>query len=193
MRRVPAITVLFLLSVSPVLRAQSTNASLIGRVTDSSGAVIVDARVAAINVDTNAQHEATTNASGEYYLANLPPGRYRIDVEKDGFKKLVKPDVVLNVQDAIDLDFELSVGSLAETVTVSARAPMVNTESGVVSTVVDRTFVANLPLNGRSFQSLITMTPGIVTTPATPTSPGQFSVNGQRSDANYFTVDGVSA
>src|SRR5262249_15077822 len=71
--------------------------------------------------------------------------------------------------------------------------PLVNMQSGTVSTIVDRTFVENLPLNGRSFQSLITMTPGVVLTPATSTSPGRFSVNGQRSDANYFMVDGVSA
>src|SRR5262249_700733 len=81
----------------------------------------------------------------------------------------------------------------AETVTVEAGAPLVNTTSATVGTVVDRTFVENLPLNGRSFQSLITMTPCVVLTPATSASPGQFSVNGQRPDANYFMVDGVSA
>src|SRR5262249_56067969 len=103
MRRVPALTVLFLLSVSTVLRAQSTNGALTGRVTDSSKAVIVDARVAATNADTNVRHEATTSASGEYYLPNLPPGRYRLEVEKDGFKKIVKPDVILPLTDALHL------------------------------------------------------------------------------------------
>ena len=70
---------------------------------------------------------------------------------------------------------------------------LVNTESGAVSTVIDRTFVDNLPLNGRSFQTLISLTPGVVLTPSVYDDQGQFSVNGQRTTANYFTVDGVSA
>ena len=186
-------TFLFLVLVSSALGAQSTNASLTGHVTDSTHAVIVDARIAAIRADTNVRRETTTNASGDYYLANLPPSRYRLEIEKPGFKKIIKPDVILHVQDALELDFEMTLGEVSETVTVAAGAPLVNTQSGTVSTVVDRTFVENLPLNGRSFQSLITMTPGVVLTPASSSSPGQFSVNGQRSDANYFMVDGVSA
>src|SRR5262245_17816912 len=193
MRRSFPLVVLFSLSLTSVLRAQSPNASLTGRVTDSSKALIAGAGVAAIGADTNVRHETTTNASGEYYLTNLPPGRYQIEIEKSGFKKLVKPDVILNVQDALALDFELQVGPVSESVEVEGGAPLLNTQSGTVSTVVDRTFAANLPLNGRSFQSLITMTPGVVLTPASASSPGQFSVNGQRSDANYFMVDGVSA
>src|SRR6185503_3209039 len=103
----------------------------------------------------------TSNGSGEYYLANLPPGSYRIEVEKPGFKKLIKPNVVLHVQDALKIDFELSIGTV----------------SGTVSTVIDRTFVENLPLNGRSFQTLIMLAPGVVVTPTARTDQGQFSVN----------------
>lgn len=178
---------------TPVLRAQSTNASLMGRIADPAKARIVGARVAAVRAGTNARHETTTNASGEYYLANLPPGDYSIEIEKPGFKKIVKPGVTLHVQDALELDFEMTLGSLSETVTVEAGAPPVNTESATVSTIVDRTLVENLPLNGRSFQTLITLTPGVVLTPTAFNEQGQFSVNGQRADANYFTVDGVSA
>src|SRR4029453_6871554 len=87
----------------------------------------------------------------------------------------------------------MTLGDTLETLTVEAGAPLVNTESGAVSTVIDRTFVENLPLNGRSFQTLIALTPGVVLTTATFAEQGQFSVNGQRPDANYFTVDGVSA
>src|SRR5262249_24337304 len=89
--------------------------------------------------------------------------------------------------------FELALGSLAETVTVEVGAPQVNTQSGTVSTVVDRTFVETLPLNGRSFQTLIMLTPGVVVTPTVFNDQGQFSVNGHPADANYLTVDGVSA
>jgi hypothetical protein len=133
------------------LRAQSTNASLSGRVTDPSKAVVAGAKVAAINVGTNVRYEGATNGSGEYYLTNLPPGDFRLEIEKTGFKKLIKPDVNLHVQDALAIDFEMTLGSASERITVEADAPLVNTESAAVSTVIDRTFVENIPLNGRSF------------------------------------------
>jgi Carboxypeptidase regulatory-like domain len=161
-------------------------------VTDPTKAVIVDAKVAAINAGTNVRDESATNDSGEYYFTNLPPGSYRIEIEKAGFKKLIKPDVMLHVQDALAIDFEMTLGSGSETIAVEGGAPVVNTESAAVSTVIDRTFVDNLPLNGRSFQTLILLTPGVVLTATTYEDQGQFSVNGQRADANYFTVDGVS-
>src|SRR5262250_2163287 len=103
MRRAPAFALLFLVSVPSVLRAQSTSASLTGRITDPSKALIVDAKVAAISAGTNVRYETTTNGSGEYYLANLPPGSYRIEIEKTGFKKLIKPEVVLHVQDTLEI------------------------------------------------------------------------------------------
>ena len=177
------------------LSAQSTNASLTGRVTDASKALIVSARVAAIATDTNIRHTSETNGAGEYFLTNLPPGRYHIEVVKQGFKTLVKPDVILHVQDVLHLDFEMRVGPTSETIQVESGAPLVNTESATVSTLVDNRFVENLPLNGRSFASLLELTPGVVLTPTAGPfyEQGQFSVNGQRPDANYFMVDGVSA
>ena len=193
MRRAPALVVLFLISYSSVLRAQSTNVSITGRVTDPSKALIADAKITAINTATNFRYETTTNASGEYYLTNLPPGPYQIEIEKPGFKKLIKPGVTLHVQDAIEIDFELTLGSASETLTVESGAPLLNTESGTVSSVIDRNFVDNFPLNGRSFQTLIMLAPGVVVTATAFDDQGQFSVNGQRADANYFTVDGVSA
>ena len=193
MRCVRALAFLFLVSYSPVLRAQSTNASLSGRITDPSKAVIADARIAAISAGTNLRYETATNSGGEYFLANLPPGGYRIEIEKSGFKKLIKPDVILHVQDVLEINFEMAVGSASETITVESGAPLVNTESATVSTVVDRTFVEDIPLNGRSFQTLLMLTPGVVVTATAFDDQGQFSVNGQRADANYFTVDGVSA
>src|SRR5258705_1809446 len=193
MRRVPLLAALFLLSCTSVLHGQSTNASLTGRVSDPQKALIVDAKVAVISAGTNVRAETTTNGSGEYYLRNLSPAVYRIEIEKPGFKKLVKPDLVLHVQDALKIDFEMTLGDVSETVTVEAGAPLANTESATVSTVIDRKLVDNLPLNGRSFQALITLTPGVVLTVTAFNDQGQFSVNGQRADANYFTVDGVSA
>ena len=192
--RVPArAACLLLVFSSSGLRAQSTNGSLSGRIADLSKAVIADAKIAAISVSSNFRYEATTSASGEYYLASLPPGSYRLEIEKSGFKKLIKPDVVLHVQDALGIDFEMTVGEVSETVTATADVLPVDTRSATVSTVVDRAFVEDIPLNGRSFQTLILLTPGVVVTSTALNDQGQFSVNGQRRDANYFTVDGVSA
>ena len=161
--------------------------------TDPSKAVIADAKVAAISSNTNVTYQITTNGAGEYYLANLPSGPYRMEIEKPGFNKLVQPDVVVHVQDALDIDFELTIGSTSETVTVQAAMPVVNTESATVSTLIDNRFVENMPLNGRNFGALIDLTPGVALVPTNFLEEGQFSVNGQRPDANYFMVDGVSA
>src|SRR5204863_9136907 len=132
-----------LLSLTSALRAQSTNASLTGRVSDPQKALIADAKVAVISTGTSVRAETTTNGSGEYYLANLAPAVYRIEIEKPSFKRLVKPDLVLHVQDALKLDFEMTLGDVSETVMVESGAPL-NAESGTVSTIVDRTFVENL-------------------------------------------------
>jgi hypothetical protein len=183
---------LLLVWFTALLCAQSTNASLTGRITDPSQALIGHAKVAAVSEGTNFRYETITNNSGEYSLA-LPPNTYRIEVEKTGFKKLIKPDVVLHVQDAAAIDLQMTLGAASDSVTVEAGAPLMNTESATVSTVVDRTFVESLPLNGRSFQTLINLTPGVVLTVTAFDDQGQFSVNGQRADANYFSVDGVSA
>jgi hypothetical protein len=188
-----AFALLLVASLTSVLHAQSTSASLTGRISDPSKALIGDAKIAAINGGTNVRYETTSNASGEYYLAYLPPGSYRIEIEKTGFQKLIKPDVFLHVQDALVIDFEMTLGSGLESIAVEACAPVVNTESAAVSTVVDRTFVENIPLNGRGFQTFIMLRPGVVVTATAFDDQGQFSVNGQRADANYFTVDGVSA
>jgi hypothetical protein len=181
-----------LMLATPLL-AQSPNGVLNGQVVDPSNGVIIDADVVAVNDVTGVQYTAKTNNEGIYVLQNLPPGPYRLQVSKVGFKTLVKPDITLNVQDALAINFTLPVGALSETVTVEGGAPLVNTESAAVSTVVDRHFAENLPMNGRSFQTLIQLTPGVVVAPSQGYDPGQFSVNGQRTSSNYWMVDGVSA
>src|SRR5215472_14161941 len=112
-----------------LLRGQTTNASLTGLVTDPSQALIADAQVAAVSEGTNVRYETTTNTSGEYYLTNLPPGTYQLEIEKAGFKKLIKPDIILHVQDAPAIDFQMTLGAASESITVEAGAPLMNTES----------------------------------------------------------------
>jgi len=194
MRPVRGCLAAFILFLSPcAVRGQSTNASVTGRVTDPTNATVAGAAVAAVNLGTNFRYASVTNGAGEYALANLPPGTYRVEVERDGFRTLIRSDIVLHVQDMLEMNFQLALGSAQQTVTVESTALPMNTGSATVSTVVDHTFVENLPLEGRSFQALIELTPGVVVAQTAVDDQGQFNVNGQRADANYFTIDGVSA
>src|SRR5579864_7293442 len=142
---------------------QSPNGNINGLISDPTNAAVADAEIVAVNDVTGVQYAAKTNGEGIYVLPNLPPGPYRVQVSKIGFKTLIKPDIVLNVQDSLSINFALLVGALHEIVTVQGGAPLVNTESAAVSTVIDGKYVENMPLNGRSFQDLILLTPGVVT------------------------------
>jgi hypothetical protein len=175
------------------LSAQSPNGIINGLVLDPDDRAIAGAEIRIVNDATGVQYTGRTNDEGIYVVTDLPPGNYRLQVSKIGFKTLIKPDIVLNVQGALAINFTLPLGAASETITVIGGAPLVNTESAAVSTVVDRQFAENLPMNGRSFQTLIQLTPGVVLTPNNQGAEGQFSVNGQRAASNYWMVDGVSA
>jgi hypothetical protein len=187
------LVLLALLCVCPIVAAQTDSATISGRIVDNSGAVVLGAQVRVTNIDTNIENTTATNDEGFYLVSNLKAGRYRIIIKKDGFRQIVKTEIVLHVQDVVAENFRLDLGAISESITVTGDELHVNTEDATVSTVVDRNFAENLPLNGRSFQALIDLTPGIVTIPVNQFDGGQFSVNGQRGDSNYWTVDGVSA
>src|SRR5580704_861796 len=142
--------------------AQSTNATISGGVTDPSGKFIQNADVEVANDATGIVYSSKTNGSGMYVVPILPPGHYHVQVSKPGFRTIIKADVVLNVQSALALNFTLPVGATSESVTVDAASSLINTTDASVSTVIDRKFVENIPLNGRSFQDLISLTPGVV-------------------------------
>ncbi len=182
-----------LLALCGSVCAQSQNASLSGRVVDQSGAGIVGADVTATNIETNVASDTKTNDAGNYVFATLSPGTYRLTVKAQGFRQNVLERIVVHVQDRLTENISLQVGAMDQIVTVTAEAQPLNTESAAVGTVVERQFVSNIPLNGRSFQGLITLTPGVTTVATNTNNAGQFVVNGQRADTNYFTVDGVSA
>src|SRR6266849_3978354 len=169
-------------------------AAVTGLVTDPNGRSVPGVTVIITNLATNVASRTVTNDQGIYRVPSLQPGIYRITIDKDGFKSIVKSGIELHVQDVASINFELQIGSVNETVTVEAGGLVVNTTDAAVSTVIDRQFVENLPLNGRSFNTLLQLTPGVVIAPvANGDAAGQFSVAGQRTDANNFTVDGVSA
>jgi Carboxypeptidase regulatory-like domain/TonB dependent receptor/TonB-dependent Receptor Plug Domain len=183
----------FLMTLSMSALSQSATATLSGTVTDPSGANIASATVTLQNSGTGGKHTTTTNDEGLFTLPLLPPGNYTLTVMQTGFATTESRDLVLNVGDQRSLQIQLKVSGVAADVNVTSDVALLN-ESPSVGTVVNRQFVENLPLNGRSFQSLINLTPGVAPTDAGEFGGGgQFSVNGQRGNANYFTVDGVSA
>jgi Carboxypeptidase regulatory-like domain/TonB dependent receptor len=187
------IAFLLVASIISPANAQTETGTVYGSVADPTGAVVPNAVIRLIDVDRGTQSEVATRSTGFYTVASVPPGHYRLEVEKSGFKSVRLTGITVNVQDNLEQNFKLDVGSSSEVITVVGNAVNVNTTDGTVSTVVDRQFAENLPLNGRSFQSLIELTPGVVVTTSNFLDNGQFSVNGQRADANYFMVDGVSA
>lgn len=171
---------------------QSPTATLSGTVMDESGAVIPAVNLTLLNLSTALQRHATTDEAGTYIVPLLPPGRYNMTAQRDGFTTVEIRNVVLNTGDQLALRIKLKVGEIGESVII-VDDPSSIQQSAAVGTVVNRHFVENLPLNGRSFQSLFELTPGVVLTRASFNEQGQFSVNGQRANANYFMVDGVSA
>src|SRR5262245_7696820 len=114
--RQPILWVLVSLCAS-ASNAQAPTATLAGHVTDPSQAVIVDASIRLIDTETNVRHDTTTNNSGEYHLTNLHPGPYRLEIRKPGFRTLVKPDIIVHVQDTLTIDLEMAIGEVSETTT----------------------------------------------------------------------------
>jgi len=181
---------LFALVTTPLF---AQTAELSGIVSDPSGLAVPSARVVVQSADTGATRTVFSNQEGQYSVPALMPGAYNMTVEANGFATVRQNNVTLEVDQRARLDFTLTIGSNTESITVQGSAPLLNASDASVSTVIGNRFVENLPLNGRSFSSLIDLTPGVVLTPANQFEQGQFSVNGQRPDANYFLVDGVSA
>jgi hypothetical protein len=187
-----------LLSVGlqPSAFPQSSSASLAVGIADTTGAVIPNAGVVVRNMDTNQEQRSVSGKSGTANFSFLKPGRYALTVSKDTFADVAVENILLNVGDDKQLKLTLKIGAKSETVTVDGSSLTINTTDGAVSTMIDRKFVENIPLNGRSFQDLISMTPGVLT--QSPQSylqagyNGDFSVNGQRTESNYYTVDGVT-
>lgn len=180
------------LSCPPYLACQMDSATISGRIVDPSGQIIAGARVELADIERGTTTNAQTNNAGLYTFSSVRPGRYRMQVSATGFKTVNLTSLTINTQDTLEQNFKLALGSVLESITIEAKATPVDV-SGTVGTVVDQKLVTQLPLNGRSFQALFQLTPGVVITPAGVTDSGQFSVNGQRANANYFLVDGASA
>jgi hypothetical protein len=173
--------------------AQTTTGSIIGLVTDSTGAAVPNATVTVTRVDTGIATKTTTNSSGNYVVTPLQSGPYSVTVEAQNFKKSVSGGITLNVQDRIAVNVTLEVGQVTETVEVQGAAPPLQTDTSYLGQVVDSQKIVDLPLNGRFFTRLAVLTAG-----AAPTAPGArdertggFSANGVRPYQNNYLLDGI--
>lgn len=174
------------------LTAQSSSGSLVGVVQDEQARSIAAAKVILLDPMKGQSRSTQTDQNGTFTFTQLAPSTYELQVEQDGFAKSRYPELVINANDQRSLQISLKIAARGEAVIVTADAPLIS-EAPSVATSVDRKFIENQPLNGRSFQTLINLAPGVVLAPASLVNQGQFSVNGQRTGANYFTVDGVGA
>jgi len=172
----------------------SQTATLLGTIKDASGAVVVGVSVSARHIETNIVHTGTTNEQGDYRIPLSRIGVYQVRAEQAGFKAALFPEVLVQLGQTQRLDMALEVGELAESVTVDSRAPLVRSETSSLGEVMDNRKILELPLNGREFLQLATLTPGVSNRNASAGSPskgGTLEVNGGRSGHNQFRVDGI--
>ena len=151
------ITFVLFTSTAP---AQSPTGTVSGIVLDPSGGAIAGAQVLIINEATAVQYPGKANGEGYYVVPNIPPGTYRIQVSNSGFKTIIKPDIVIHVEDALAINFSLEVGSISETIEVTAATPTVNTETADISQTVSTQQMTDIAVNGREFTSLQQLLPG---------------------------------
>jgi hypothetical protein len=167
-------------------------ATLSGRVTDTSGSVIPAVKVEATNVETNLLYAGETNGEGLYTIPDLPPGTYRVVLQKFAFRTVVKPDVELHVQDVVALNFSMEVGSAVESITVESGAPLIQSTPARGGDFVPRE-VSNIPLHALDPISLARTLPGVIELNGTYLYnrglDSAFSVNGQRFRANNYLLD----
>ncbi|MCS6816857.1 MAG: TonB-dependent receptor [Blastocatellia bacterium] len=199
-RCVLTIGVIGFLSVGPALKnawAQQQLGTIQGTIVDPAGALVVGATVTATNKDTRETRTVVSNESGFYRIVNLPPGRYDVSVEAQGFRKALRTDVVLFVGATLGLNFELEPGVLEEVIEVTASIAQLQTEKADVSAVVERKKIVELPLQLRNVFQLAALQPGItgLATGAdflTPEYGIGVNANGQRGSGNNASLDGAS-
>src|SRR5688500_11748783 len=205
MKRVLVIAAAVLLTIgAPAWARAQASGQINGAVTGASGGVRPGVTVDAISAVTGAWRTALTVADGLYTIPLLPPGNYTVKASLQGFRTSQREGVRVTVSETARVAFQLEVGQLTETITVSAEATLVETSNATHGIVIDERKVVDLPLNGRNFTQLGTLIPGVVAPPgglggqagdATPggfgNATGGFNVNGMRNQSNNFLLDGA--
>jgi hypothetical protein len=180
---------LFLLPA--LLPAQFDSATVLGTVTDGSGAVVSGAKVTLDSVETGIKQTVTTDSQGNYQFLNVKIGSYRVSGEATGFKTAVANPFTVTVNARQRVDLMLQVGTVTESVIVSGAASALETDNSSKGTVVSTQQIVNLPLNGRSYADLALLAPGVRKSGIASSRDASFNVNGMRSSLNNFVLDGV--
>ena len=191
-----------LLALSSFPALSQTLGEITGRVTDSSAAAIPGAAITLTSVATSAVRNTVSTDSGDYTFPSVPPGFYNVKVEHQGFKTGTSNNIEVQVQQTVRLDFTLQVGQISESVEVSAQADLLQAENASVGTVIENKGVTELPLNGRNYLGLVTLSANVNTLSAASGQAGSreggdranqsISAGGQRIMFDYFTLDGVN-
>ena len=184
----------FTLCMGVSIFAQTELATLTGTVTDTSGALLRGVKISVASEETNVATESATNENGRYVIPALRPGTYKVTASLPSFKQYVQSGVTLQVNQVAKLDIAMTVGAVTETVNVNAEAPLLETDTAGRGAVIDQQKMVELPLNGRDYNQLATLSPGVLLpTPRLQSIgfKGAFNVNGNRAFQNAFLLDGV--
>jgi len=187
--------------LSGSLAAQAVTGTILGSVTDTSGAVIPGATITLTNAGTGFTRTIVSDSAGEYTAPNLPTGKYKLSAELSGFKTVTLPDVDLGVDQHLRINVKLEIGTVSETITITGQSPLVQITSSELGTTVAEEEIKTLPLNGRNFVNLTRTVPGVVRGIPGANIDGagslawrassSFSANGQRPRDNNYMLDGV--
>jgi len=183
------VTAVLLLLTAKIALGQAGTADLTGIVSDSAGALVPAAKITATDMRTGISIETKSGTGGIFVFTNLRPSVYTVAAEAEGFQKLVRTGVTLVTGERTRVDLNLIVGSVKESVTVSGDAALLQTESGSITQSIDNQKVVELPLNGRTFVQLATLSPGVTLPPGTQLP----RINGGRPRTNEYLFDGISA
>lgn len=175
---------------------QATEGTILGSLTDATGAVIAGANVTVTSVETAVVRTTQSDQVGEYLVSNLPLGSYTVSAEARGFKKAVQPPVTITVKARIRVDFQLQIGDASQTIEVTSATPLVKTDSAEVGGVVSRQVLQDIPVFGRNFMALAALVPGTTAGGAASRqrdfSGSAVTIGGASAEANNFIVDGIS-
>jgi len=181
--------VCLLLALAVPLFAQTTTGRIVGTVADQTGAAVAGANVTVTDVQRGTTRSVVTDTSGEYLVPSLQPGVYKVRAEAKGFKAVERVDIVVEVAQDLRVDLSLPTGLVSETVVVTEEVPLVNTVSSTLGGTLSNKEINDLPLNGRNYENLLQLRPGVVRYPG-----GGFSTtsaNGLRAEDNAYLVDGL--
>ena len=207
LRKLLALTVVFVFGFAlHTAQAQNVYGTIAGTITDSSGAAIANATLTLTNLGTGEKHTMEASPSGQYTFVNILPGRYRVEGEKSGFKKVVREPVVVEIESGLRVDLVLQVGAQTETVEVTGEAPLLQPETQSLGQVVEGRLVTESPLNGRNPLALVALVPGVVpqgspsggnysggsSVGANPFALGDFQIGGGQAGQSQILLDGVA-